>query len=174
MRASIPALAMLLLVGANTAAAFDLEGRFVTLSSPDGPTLSRFNKNVKAGLFSSLFANRSFLTQEEEVLNKVEQITTRVQQVLEMAPPGMRFKVSLMNSPADVQQVYRQMYNRSVDFIAFYSPQANTVFIAVDEVNLRVVAHEIAHAVINHYFQNAPPVKIHEMLAQYVESQVDN
>lgn len=174
MRAATFALTTLLVVWATSASGFDLEGRFVTLSYQDNGTLTRFNKSVKAGLFSSLFGNRNQLTLEEEVLNKVDQITARVQQVLEMTPKGMRFKVLLMNTSGEVQQAYREMYNRNVDFIAYYSPQANTVYLAVEDVNLRVVSHEIAHAVINHYFQNAPPVKIHEMLAQYVESQIDN
>ena len=59
-----------------------------------------------------------------------------------------------------------------VDFIAFYSPKTKTVYFSLKDLYLKVFAHELAHAVIDHYFEKAPPTKIHEMLAQYVENQL--
>ncbi len=136
--------------------------------------LRQFNKRVKMGTFSFGFGNQTRVTVEEDVKRKVNLTIARVQEILEMFPRGLKFDIVLLPSEEDVQRIYREQYNLEVNFIAFYSPKTNTAYFSTRDVSLTVFAHELAHAVINHYFDNAPPVKIHELLAQYVESQMDN
>ncbi len=69
-----------------------------------------------------------------------------------------------------MQQTYRKKYGKGVDFISFYSPKYKTIFVSVKDIDLGVLAHEIAHAVIDFYYGMATPSKIQEVLAQYVES----
>jgi len=71
----------------------------------------------------------------------------------------------------EVQQAYEQIYARKTTYIAFFSPQTETVYFALNRLTTQVFAHELAHVVMNAYFLNAPPEKIHEVLAQYVEKQ---
>ena len=52
---------------------------------------------------------------------------------------------------------------------SFYLHAQNTIFIAQDSMSLEVLGHEIAHAVISHYFVVPPPAKLQEVLAGYVE-----
>jgi len=77
---------------------------------------------------------------------------------------------NMLPSDEEVQAVYKKKYREDVDFIAFYSPRDKTIFVSVPDTNLGVLAHEIAHAVIDLYYGRATPLKIHEVLAQYVES----
>ncbi|MEA3545471.1 MAG: hypothetical protein U9R69_09675, partial [Thermodesulfobacteriota bacterium] len=109
---------------------------------------------------------------QSEVRKKINQLNGRVQEILEMKPPNMKFNIVLLPNKKEVQKVYRKLYKRNVNFIAFYSPSDRTAYYSVKDLRLRVYAHEIAHAVINHYFDKDPPVKIHEMLAQYVETKI--
>ena len=41
--------------------------------------------------------------------------------------------------------------------------------VAVDSVTDNIIAHEIAHAVINAYFVIPPPARMQEILAQYMD-----
>ena len=48
----------------------------------------------------------------------------------------------------------------------------DTIYISLNKICLRVMAHEIAHAVIDNYFIIEPPDKVHEILAQFVERDI--
>lgn len=134
--------------------------------------LRQFNKRVKLGTFSFRFGRQNRVTMADEVKNKLSLTITQVQEILEMFPRGMKFDIVLLPSKKEVRRIYWEQFNREVKFIAFYSTKTNTVYLSVQDVNISILAHELAHVVINHYFENAPPVKIHEVLAQYVESQM--
>jgi len=60
-------------------------------------------------------------------------------------------------------------YGLTVDYVAFYAPRDKVVYVSVDDADLSVLAHELTHVILDHYFGIAPPVKIHEVLAQFVE-----
>ena len=53
--------------------------------------------------------------------------------------------------------------------IAFYSHGPRSIVVAVDSVTDHILAHEIAHAVINAYFVIPPPARMQEILAQYMD-----
>jgi predicted metalloprotease len=59
-----------------------------------------------------------------------------------------------------------------VNYLAFYSLSKKTIWISVDDANLHVLAHEIGHAVVDHYFKVRPPYNIHELMAQFVEKHI--
>ena len=48
----------------------------------------------------------------------------------------------------------------------------NTIYASAENFKIGVIGHEIAHAVISHYFVVQPSVKIQEVLAGYVEYQL--
>jgi hypothetical protein len=48
------------------------------------------------------------------------------------------------------------------------------MYLSIRDVKLRVIAHEIGHVVVDHYFDVPPPVKIHEVLAQFAETHISD
>jgi len=150
----------------------ELQTSYATLIYSDNVQLKAFNKKVRLGGLRFSFSKSSVVKLEAEVEQKINQICGRVQEILEMTPKDLNFRIQLLPDSREVQKIYQRQYQRKVDFIAFYSPRTKTVYFSVKDLRLRVFAHEIAHAVLDHYFENPPPVKIHEMLAQYVEKQL--
>ena len=134
-------------------------------------TLRLFNKRLKLGSLSSLLRGRGprELSLEGQVSEKVDTIVERVKTILEMHPKNFRVSINVLPDADSVRAVYRRKYYRDVDFVAFYAPSEKAVYVAADEVKSLVLAHELAHAVIDQFFGVAAPVKIHELLAQYVE-----
>ena len=53
--------------------------------------------------------------------------------------------------------------------VAFYYHGARNISVAIDNITDRILAHEIAHAVICIYFGAPPPARMQEVLAQYVD-----
>jgi len=90
------------------------------------------------------------------VRDRVDEVFQRVEMVLGIYPEAFHLDIYL-------QPKY------SGGDIASYSHERRAITVAVDRVTDGVLAHEIAHAVINAYFKVPPPQKVQEILAQYVD-----
>jgi hypothetical protein len=164
-------LAIWLAVGFPLQAA-EITTAFTRINYADEQLLNTFNQKISTSAFGFGFARKSASNSQETAQKQVDQLVGRVQEILDMRPPGLKFTIELLPAPDDVRNTYMQLYQRRVDFIAFYSPRNETVYFAVNKLQRNVFAHEVAHAIIDRYFDKAPPVKIHELLAQYVEKQL--
>ncbi|MEJ2683168.1 MAG: hypothetical protein P8Z71_02080 [Candidatus Sulfobium sp.] len=163
-----------LTLSASVSLGSELKTHYVTVVYNDRKYLREFNDNVSLGSLSYLVRNRNPLTAAEETGDKLDVIVERVEAVLDMFPRGLKFTVVLLPSSGDVQKVYRNKYGRSPDYIAFYSPRDNTVFVSLDDVRVGVLAHELTHVILVNYFGISPPDKIQEVLAQFVETHFGN
>lgn len=89
--------------------------------------------------------------------NRVDEITDKVQSLLELYPTSFHMEILLFpkyegkGSPG------------------FYSHRNKDITLFVDRVTDGMLAHEIAHAVISSSFEVPPPEKAQEILAQYVD-----
>lgn len=148
--------------------AAELEGRIVTLRYQAEADLQRFNRMLYPGKEISLkLQQRHLLSVHDEVVAKIELLTERIESVLEMRPSPYHFTLELFTTPDQAQAALVSRTGIAVNFISFYSRRENTIYLAVANTTLRLVAHEIAHVVTEHYFSPSPPGKIHEIMAQY-------
>lgn len=174
-KALITALSVLVVLSAAfLSSAAELESRYAKIAYETEEDLRKFNDGVRLRSLSYLARNRNNLTVADEVGTKVDVLTERVKTVLEMSPKTLKFTIVLLPSESDVRRVYRARYGKSADFIAFYAPKEGTVYLSVDDVTLHVLAHELAHVVIDHYLGVSPSSKIHEVLAQYAEEHLED
>jgi hypothetical protein len=147
----------------------ELKTQYTTLVFEKDELLKDFNHAISLGSLNHLLRSRKSITADDEIRNKVDVLIERIQAVLDMRPRELRFRMVLLATDSDVQKVYRSKYNANADFIAFYSLRDKTIYLSVNDIRLGVLAHELAHMIIDHYFGVPPPVKIHEVLAQFVE-----
>ena len=142
--------------------------RYATIQYEKEELLREFNKELLLGNLSNLMRYKKNITWHDEIKNKVDIIVERVIVVLDMRPADVRFKIVLLPTEEDVQQVYKAKYNRKVDFIAFYAPKDKTVYLSVNDIRIGVFAHELGHLIIDLFYGTTTPSKIHEVLAQFV------
>lgn len=161
---------LFILISVAVSSGFELQTRYATVTYSSEEHLRKFNKEVVLGSLSYLARNKKSITVGDEVKNKIEVIVERVEAILEMYPKDIKITISLLPSENEVQETYRRKYGRRVDFISFYSPKDKAIFVSIKDIDLAVLAHETAHAVIDLYYGTATPSKIHELLAQYVEA----
>lgn len=146
-----------------------LSTRYATVLCKDDTLLRLFNRRIRLGTLDYLLKRGSEeLSLEGQVSQKVDVIVERVETILEMRPKNFRVVIVVVPSSDDIRSIYRRKYRRDVDFLAFYSPIEKAVYISADDAKSNILAHEIAHAVIDQYFGVAAPAKIHELLADYV------
>ena len=157
------------LLSAGIAAATELKTQYTSIVYEDDALLRDFNHAISLGSLSYLLLGRKILTVDDEIRNKIDVLVERIESVLEMKPVELKFRIELLATDGDVRKIYRAKYGSNSDFIAFYSKRDKTVYLSVDNIRLGILAHEMAHVVIDRYFGVTPPVKVHEVLAQFVE-----
>jgi len=160
---------LMLSLTAAASSGHELRTRYAVISYEHEDLLRRFNREVSLGSLSYLARGRPALTVDDEVGNKLEVLIERIESLLDMYPKELRFRVVLLRNASDVRRAYKARYGLTVDYVAFYAPRDKVVYVSVDDADLSVLAHELTHVILDHYFGIAPPVKIHEVLAQFVE-----
>ncbi len=166
--------ALILGLGASQSHALELESTLVHLTYENESQLRKFSRKMEPGGLFYLFGGDSTQSLDKDVAAKLDLIVRKVQKILDMYPENFKCEVVLLETTGQVQQAYQELYGTKVGFVAFYSPGKHRIYLALNKLELAVFAHEMAHAVIHKYFRNAPPVKIHEVLAQYVTNQMEN
>jgi hypothetical protein len=160
---------LIILTCFSVSSANELKSRYTTIMYSNEDQVRRFNNEVSLGSLSYLLRNRGSVTTGDEVKNKVDVIIERVESVLEMYPKALQFHIVLLPSDSEVQAIFRKIYGKDADYIAFYSPKDKTVYLSVKDIEVTVLAHEFGHMIIDFYYDIATSEKIHEVLAQYVE-----
>lgn len=166
-------LAIMLLLPAFPVQAAQLSTRYATLNYSSEEQIHRLNRElVLSRNLAHLLSRRKIITVNDEVAAKIDIIFDQVQVVLEMFPPDLKLEIKLFLTAKEAQNELFEKYGKKVDFISFYSRRENTLYLAAVHGRLGVMAHELAHVVVEHYFDKATPVKVHEVLAQYAEGHI--
>ena len=140
--------------------------QYATISSASEADRYRFTRNIGSGL--------SFLSESPEknpllAKTRVDKIVETVSFLLGMHPLKLHFTISLYKTQTEVAAAYRALGMLGAAPVAFYSHRSRTIVVSIDDITDRILAHEIAHAVICAYFVTPPPVRMQEILAQYVD-----
>ncbi len=127
-----------------------------------------FSGTLSKGLFSYIEASKN----PEVVKNRVDNIVERVSKLLDMYPSDLHFNITLYPKDKDVERAFLSMGGLRIYEtapVAFYSHKRRTIYVSIEKLSAGVLAHEIAHAIINVYFDTPPPERMQEILAQYVD-----
>ncbi len=130
------------------------------------------NKIYLGGAMAYELRQRRTFTVQDEVAAKFDIVTEKVQQVVDMHPKKLQYRVHLFTAAKDARQALFERYHKKVKFISFYSRRDNLVYLSVKDARLQILAHELGHVVVEHYFKRSPPVRMHEIMAQYAEKHI--
>ena len=152
----------------TTSKAAELQTRYATIHYESEKQLHELNRQLRLrGNLAYLLDRREVITVQDEVVAKIDIIMDKVQIVLEMFPEKLTFKLLLFSTAKDAQAELFKRYQKKVNFISFYSRRENTLYLSAQHSELKVIAHELGHVVVEHYFDKSTPAKIHEVMAQY-------
>lgn len=148
------------------------QSRYVTLKYSSRETLREFNEQLSLSSSLGRMMRKNTVTVEDEVLAKTDIIVEKAESVLDMFPNNLHITIILLPTSADIARIFHQKYKKNVNYLAFYSLSEKTIYISVDDTNLHVLAHEIGHAIVDHFFDVRPPYNIHELMAQFTEKHI--
>lgn len=169
---SLVLIIMMILSLSATTWAFEISGDYASVSYDSETVLDAFNNKLFMGQLRYLLRGKRAITLEDEVISKIDVISQQVQEVLDMHPSPLHYTMNLCESPEKVEKAYLSLYGVTWKRPAFYSPVKDTIYLDAVTSSVKIVAHEVGHVVVEKYFQIKPPLKVHELLAQYAEKHI--
>lgn len=142
--------------------------RYAVVTYEDEDFLEDFNDNLEIPRkLYVLVKKRKSITLEDEVRNKIDVIVEKVETVLEMFPNKVKFQLFLVEDEDAVKKVNKSKRLAKKSLVGFFNPKTFDIYISVEDVSLKVFAHEIGHMIVETFFEVSPPVITHELMAQF-------
>ena len=104
------------------------------------------------------------------VAKKMDALFVRSQGILEMHGFTNKINVKLFKNQQQLSHAFFTLYEKECTVRAWYTHETLTVYIQLDDIHDGMLAHEFAHAIINHYMVIPLPGRSAEILARYVDT----
>ncbi len=152
--------------------------KFCTISYDNDVDLRKVNRRLNLG-FSNFYSPRTYkenpeISIEEIISDKFDAIFNKAEEILDMYPARIRVAINIYKRQEDLDKVYEEFFNEPNKAVSFYIYKTNTIYAIESQLNENILAHEMAHCIIDHYFVILPPRKIQEMLAAYVDLHLED
>jgi len=135
--------------------------------------LTRFNHKIRfsAGNHRFLFfsSSRDGKDPAQEISRKVDAIFERVQRILDMRKGMKKVVINVYHDRDKLDAAYFMIYRQPCRIRAWYRYWNNTIYLNAMDLHEEILAHEMAHAIIDHYMVVRPPRATAEILARYVD-----
>lgn len=118
--------------------------------------------------FKRLFSSQSS-RMTVNLIKKVDALNLKVQQILDMRKRMKKVTINIYHNKKQLHAAYYKIYGSSCRVRAWYIFEYNAIYINADDVNEGLLAHEMAHYVIDNYLSVRPPRNAAEILATYVD-----
>ena len=110
----------------------------------------------------------------ERVAHRLDVLYKKVRDILNMHPNRSDIKVVIFKNQKELDDEYYSLFKQRKSYTSFYIYKYDTIYTCEKNISDSVMAHEMGHAVIDHYFLILPPENIKEMLASYVDEHLEN
>lgn len=149
----------------------------IRLIYKDQEQLQKFSELIQPGAFGqsfgSLFGGGGGVGGgKNDVGQYLNNLLRRVQLVLDMPYPRMKIVIKVFDNQQQLGQAAVVLIGRRLSEPGFYWHATKTIHVTLDDLSVGIMAHEMGHAVIDHFLAIKPPPKIAEMLCQYVDKEI--
>ena len=122
--------------------------------------------------FSSFSAGEPKQGRFGPLSDKVDRLVEKVQLILDMRKP-IRINVRIHSNKKALHDTYFKLFRKRRKLRAWYIFERNTIYVNVKDLFSGMLAHEVAHAVIDNYMDARPPRATAEILARYVDGHLN-
>lgn len=155
------------------AAKVKIETRYLRLVFNSPADLSRFYASIDFDSgqgSSSLFAKPSAAEEQRLLIAKLDALFEKVQRILDMRKMiSEKVRVQVHSDKDEQAATFQRVFKKPGYARAWYVYEYDTVYMNVTDVHEGMLAHELAHAIIDHFMNVRPPRATAEILATYVD-----
>ena len=105
----------------------------------------------------------------EKIKDKIDSLYEKVKEILGMYKPMKKVLINIYKDKNLLHKAYYDIYGHKTRLRAWYIFELNTIFVNAKDVHEGMLAHEMAHAIIDNYLTVRPPMASAEILARYVD-----
>jgi hypothetical protein len=106
----------------------------------------------------------------EMTSKKVDLVFEKVQKILGMRKKMDKININIYRDKAQLNEAYSEIYPGTCRIRAWYRHANNTVYLNLNDLQEGMLAHELTHAIVDHYLLVRPPHATAEILARHVDS----
>ena len=129
----------------------------------------------RRGLFiSGVYGPNPVTAPPQKVAYRMDMLLKRTKKILDMYPTNMNLSIKIFNTRDELNEEYYRIFGQKADYKSFYIHKYATIYTSEEDVSDSVMAHEMGHAIVDHYFNIIPPAKIREILASYVDKHLED
>ena len=152
----------------------NIETKYTVIHYQSFEDLKKFNYKVKYGQeqwsLKRLFSGSGPNDLVDGIITKVDVLFERVQEILDMRKKMKKVTINVYRDKEQLHDAYSKIYKGPCRIRAWYRYGNNTVYVHVNDLHEGMLAHELAHSIIDHYLLVRPPAATAEILARYVDS----
>ena len=151
-----------------------MESKYVIIYYQTPEDLERFDEEIdyspEGWGVGNLFSSSGSGADMEKRKKKMDALYERVQQILDMRKKMEKVRIKIYKDKRQLQDAFQSIFMTRRDNIrAWYIFEFNTIYVNVDDLHEGMLAHEMAHSIIDHYLTVRPPKRAAEILARYVD-----
>ena len=153
-----------------------IKSAYFTINASPNVDLRRVYKRLNTRYFDLNYGRRpdSLASWEEKISYRMDFLMERVKQLLDIYPERLNLKVRIFKTYKELNDAHYGFSGIRGDYKAFYVHNLRTIYVSEETISDSVMAHEMGHVVVDHYFKVVPPETISEMIAQYVNLHLDD
>lgn len=156
-------------------AANKVESEHFTLYYAQPLQLSDFDYKLNVSASDKILAGKTIKPRapDGEFPDMLDTLFLEICNILDMQLYSYHGDIKVCHSQNQLKDIYKILFRKDLgNRLSFYVYDTNTIYISAGSFKREVLGHEIAHAIISHYFIVLPSVKIQEVLSSYVEFQL--
>jgi len=154
-----------------------IEGKYFTIYYSSEIDISKLTQQLNITTADKILAGKSVgeeISSEEPLASMVDILYGLVGDMVDMHIYSFKGSIKICQDQAKLNNIYRNLFGKDLAsyMVSFYVNDTSTIYISGENFRREVLGHEIAHAIINHYFVVSPPIKVQEILSKYIEYQL--
>ncbi len=161
-------------IASDDTAWLKLETRYTIIHYQRQEDLNKFDKNIDYAVgkqdLKAMFSSSDASNLKETLKKKVDAIYRRAQRILDMRKRmPKKVKINIYQNKIQLQDAFYRIYKKRGRLRAWYIFEYNTIYLNLKDMHEGMLAHEMAHSIIDHYLSVRPPPASAEILARYVD-----
>lgn len=166
-------LSVVVLCGTASAGSFyKIETKHVTFlfnTENDAMVFRREINYPSSNSLAGLFGGTDKGDNQRKLIRNVDLLFEKVQSILDMKKKMGKVRVRVFSNKGQLCEAYEKIFHGKCNVRGWYLYEFNTVYLNVKDVHEGMLAHELGHAIIDHYLDVRPPRATAEILAKYVD-----
>ena len=155
---------------------FTIKSGYIDIScDPDVNMKNVANRLSRRSLFEAgVYDPNPASAPTEKIAYMTDRLLKRAKEILDMWPGQMNLKIKIFKDRDTLNNEYLKIFGTKPDHKSFYIYKYDTIYTSEEDISDSILAHEMGHAIVDHYFSKVPPEKISELMAQYVDLHLED